>query len=333
MDFSKLHILVVEDTEPMRELLVDVLDSLGVQKISVAKNGEDAFRLICLRNPDLILTDWYMSPMDGIALTQKIRTNPASPNRTVPIIMMTGYSSPDRIAQARDQGVTEFLVKPFSVQDLSKRIIHVIKSPRDFIITENFAGPCRRRRKNEEFDGPAKRNGPEGIIKRISASFDLMSRVGVGALDPIIIDRTQKIIDNNEIDFAPLARKYLDDLRQELDLIKTTDHFSLRHLQEISAPVMQIKANARIFKYDRLGDLAAVMLNFIENLKEVDENVIKIINAHDRSLRLLIEKEMTGDGGAIGENFQKELEDVCARYTRMRSENQKRAFEKILGQS
>ena len=72
--------------------------------------------------------------------------------------MMTGYSALPRVAQARDTGATEFLVKPFSANDLARRIAYVINKPRDFIETSDYFGPDRRRRIIEDYQGPKRRN-------------------------------------------------------------------------------------------------------------------------------------------------------------------------------
>ena len=76
----------------------------------------------------------------------------------VPIIMMTGYSAMPRVSEARDCGATEFLVKPFSANDMARRIAYVINKPRDFIETEDFFGPDRRRRKIDNYRGPRRRD-------------------------------------------------------------------------------------------------------------------------------------------------------------------------------
>ena len=115
-----------------------------------------------------------MPKMDGLALTKLIRTSPQSPDKTIPIIMMTGYGSPHKISAARDMGVTEFLVKPFSAVDISKRIMNIIKSPRDFIITPQYAGPDRRRKIDTGLspNGYNNRTNPEGYKEKIK-SFNL----------------------------------------------------------------------------------------------------------------------------------------------------------------
>lgn len=168
LQLERLSILVVEDTVPMRKLICSVLDSLGVGQIDFARHGEEGFESFCKNNHDVILTDWMMEPVDGISFTHMVRNDPKSPNRIVPIILMTGYSALTRVAEARDNGVTEFLVKPFSANDLAKRIAYVINRPRDFIDCEGYFGPDRRRRKNVDYKGPFRRDDDEAGARTIS---------------------------------------------------------------------------------------------------------------------------------------------------------------------
>jgi two-component system, chemotaxis family, chemotaxis protein CheY len=163
--FKKISILVVDDTEPMRLLMRSVLESLGVGTIYSAENGRDAFNIFRKENPDLVLLDWNMEPVDGLTVAREIRRNPLSPNRVVPIVMMTGYSARSRVSAARDCGITEFLVKPFSANDLAKRLVHIVEKPRDFIETGDFFGPDRRRRKDPYYQGPSRRSEDGGVFE------------------------------------------------------------------------------------------------------------------------------------------------------------------------
>ncbi|MCB9983576.1 MAG: response regulator [Rhodospirillales bacterium] len=156
-EFEKLSVLIIEDTIPMLKLVSSVLETLGVGNIYTAANGQEGYKTFCENTPDIIITDWHMYPTSGIELVDKIRNNPASPNRMIPIVMMTGFSVLPRVEQARDTGVTEFLVKPFSANDLARRIAYVINRPRDFIETPDYFGPDRRRRKGESYKGPYRR--------------------------------------------------------------------------------------------------------------------------------------------------------------------------------
>jgi len=141
----------------MRKLIVSVLEALDVGMVYSADNATKGFEIFKRENPDMVIADWHMEPINGIALTLEIRKNPLSPNRMAPVVLVTGYSAMARVAQARDAGVTEFMVKPFSAHDLAKRIAHVINKPRDFIDTPTYFGPDRRRRVDADYKGPLRR--------------------------------------------------------------------------------------------------------------------------------------------------------------------------------
>ena len=156
-DFKKLSVLVVEDTVPMRKLIVSVLDALGVGTVLSSDSARRGFEIFRAERPDIVIADWHMVPMNGIDLTKEIRTNPLSSDRMAPVILVTGYSAANRVAEARDAGVTEFLIKPFSANDLAKRLAYVINKPRDFVDCADYFGPDRRRRNNLEYAGPKRR--------------------------------------------------------------------------------------------------------------------------------------------------------------------------------
>src|SRR6202012_4809402 len=115
------------------------------------------FTELCARNPDLVLTDLSMAPTDGIHLTKQIRTSGTSPNPYVPIIMVTGHPEKPRVEAARDAGVTEFLAKPITVQNLMARLTEIVERPRPFVRCDNYFGPERRRRRLDSYRGPWRR--------------------------------------------------------------------------------------------------------------------------------------------------------------------------------
>lgn len=165
LNLKKVKVLVVEDLQPMRSLIVSVLDAFGIGKIIEAKNGEQGYELFQTHNPDIIVTDWMMEPVDGLEFVRMVRQNQNSVNRLVPIIIMTGFSAMQRVVAARDLGATEFLTKPFTGRDLAKRINLIINRPRDFVETRDFFGPNRRRKRGDDYQGPLRRMG-EGTERR-----------------------------------------------------------------------------------------------------------------------------------------------------------------------
>ncbi|NQZ14904.1 MAG: response regulator [Alphaproteobacteria bacterium] len=154
---NTVKILLVEDMHPMLLLTRSILDIFGFKNVITAKDGEEAFQKFCYEKPDLVITDWIMDSMNGLELIEKIRTDSASPDKYVPIILMTGYSNKGRVEAARDCGMTEFLAKPFKARDLYTRIVQIVEKPRQFVKNENFFGPDRRRRKDDDYAGPVRR--------------------------------------------------------------------------------------------------------------------------------------------------------------------------------
>ena len=115
-DLANLEILVVDDSYHMRRLLRTLLQVLKVRNVHEAENGADALAALRSSAIDIVLADCQMQPVDGIQLAQKIRRSDKLPNPAVPIIMISGHSSPELITQARDVGVHEFLLKPASAR-------------------------------------------------------------------------------------------------------------------------------------------------------------------------------------------------------------------------
>ena len=163
--FGDVKVLVVDDQKYITDILKAIIETFGVKKIDICHNGEDAFSAFCRENHDLIITDWLLDGMDGLELTEKIRTSEKSPNRYVPVLLMTAFSEKHRVFKARDTGITEFLAKPFTANDLYVRIHQVIEKPRDFVLSDKFTGPDRRRKRvvdeNTRFKREEDHNDPE----------------------------------------------------------------------------------------------------------------------------------------------------------------------------
>jgi two-component system, chemotaxis family, chemotaxis protein CheY len=163
---SNIKFLIVEDNKFMQTVVRRILAALGSRDVRECDDGADALKIMKTFPADIVITDWAMDPIDGIELTQMIRTTSDSPNPYIPIIMLTAYSEMNRIVEARDSGVNEFVVKPISVKTLLSRIQAVIEKPRPFIRTNKFFGPDRRR-KDMKFTGADRRASqstlPEGV--------------------------------------------------------------------------------------------------------------------------------------------------------------------------
>ena len=156
MPLSIAKFLVVDDHRLSRAIVVEALRAVGASRIRQAEDGREAMEMISADMPDIAVVDFKM-PHDGLSLLQQIRRSPDSPDRTLPVIMLTAYTEVSRIAALRDAGANEVLTKPMSVKSLFRRVSSVIDSPRPFIVSENYVGPCRRRRVKPDYCGALRR--------------------------------------------------------------------------------------------------------------------------------------------------------------------------------
>lgn len=141
-----IKILVADDERMMQALVSDVLRHLGFKKITLANSGRQAIDLASRFPFDFIITDWRMGDMDGIDLIRFLRKSPDLPNHKVPIILLTGNTESHYVLTARDAGVNEYIIKPFTAEQLVKRIRAIIEKPRSFVQAPGYKGPDRRHR-------------------------------------------------------------------------------------------------------------------------------------------------------------------------------------------
>ena len=157
-DLGAVSILIVDDNLHMRNLLKSVLRALGCRVIKEAADGSEAFEVMNDGfEPDIMITDHRMAVIDGLELVRAVRGGADGSNRYLPIIMCTGYAQHAKVLEARDCGVTEFLVKPITAKTLHSRLASVINNPRLFVETRSYFGPDRRRRGDGEYKGSERR--------------------------------------------------------------------------------------------------------------------------------------------------------------------------------
>lgn len=147
----------MDDNVHMRQLITRMLQNHGVKNVYEAESAERAWDLLRKINPDLIVLDWVMNGMSGLGLVQLIRTDQQSPNPFMPVIMLTGHTSLERVQQARDAGVNEVVAKPVSPKTIVSRLTALVGHPRPYVRANGYFGPCRRRRIDAKYHGPEHR--------------------------------------------------------------------------------------------------------------------------------------------------------------------------------
>ena len=150
------NILLVEDYDFIKGLIIAMLRAFGVNNIIVCANAREAIETLTIHmaqaqgsSPkpiDIVLTDWMMPDGPGSELIQWMRNHKNETIRFLPVIMLSTFASEAAVRAARDLGANEVLVKPVSAEKVATRILSIIDHPRPFVKTVSFFGPDRRRR-------------------------------------------------------------------------------------------------------------------------------------------------------------------------------------------
>ncbi len=113
--------LVVDDFESMRKLVIKNLNSMGYMNVVQAGNGQEALRML-EQNPTIavVITDWNMPVMSGIELLRTIRAHDKF--KGLPVLMITAEIARHEVQEAAEAGVSDFLVKPFTVGGLQAKL-------------------------------------------------------------------------------------------------------------------------------------------------------------------------------------------------------------------
>ena len=116
-----IKILLVEDEESLASFIQPELELEGYS-VFWAQNGKDGLELFKKEKPTLILLDWMLPIYDGITVLRRIRKV-----SDVPIIMLTARNQASDISNALDQGLDDYMTKPFEIEELFARIRVILR--------------------------------------------------------------------------------------------------------------------------------------------------------------------------------------------------------------
>ena len=117
---SMITTLVVDDQLTMRSLIRTSLQQIGITDVREAMDGEQGLRDLAARPAHLIISDFNMPKLDGLGLLRAVRAYP--PTKNTAFIMLTGRADLELVARAKQFGVNNYLVKPFTTQALKDKI-------------------------------------------------------------------------------------------------------------------------------------------------------------------------------------------------------------------
>ena len=114
-----LSLLLVDDDPIMLASLSKQLAAEGIQ-VAVCRDGESALKHIIEHSPQLVITDWHMKPMDGLALSKTLRASAFGKN--IYLIMLTSFKDEESVVKAFEAGIDDYVTKPINLRLLVARI-------------------------------------------------------------------------------------------------------------------------------------------------------------------------------------------------------------------
>ncbi|EAQ13770.1 MULTISPECIES: phosphate regulon transcriptional regulator PhoB [Maritimibacter] len=136
MSTDKPLVLLVEDEPAQREILRYNLASEGYD-VSIAENGDDAMVLVEEIGPDLILLDWMLPGVSGIEICRRVKSRRETTD--IPVIMLSARSDEMDRVRGLETGADDYMVKPFSVQELMARIRTQLRRTRPASVGQQLA--------------------------------------------------------------------------------------------------------------------------------------------------------------------------------------------------
>lgn len=113
-------VLVVEDSDTIRKIIVQIVRKVGVGSVREAIDGSSAWVAIQESKPDLILSDWHMGPVDGYKLLRRVKGDPETEH--IPFFMITTETDVALVQKAKEAGTAVFIHKPFTADELKLKL-------------------------------------------------------------------------------------------------------------------------------------------------------------------------------------------------------------------
>jgi len=121
---KKLPIMIVDDYSTMLRILRNLLRQLEFENVEEATDGSMALQKLKLGNFGLVISDWNMQPVTGLDLLKQVRAD--AQLKHLPFIMVTAESKTENVIAAKQAGVSNYIVKPFTADTLKSKMESVL---------------------------------------------------------------------------------------------------------------------------------------------------------------------------------------------------------------
>lgn len=123
--FEDLSVLVVEDSNSIRQLICSTLKKHGFQRVFEAVDGKDALDKAGIQPPDLIISDLNMPRVNGFEFLKAVLGH--SVLKTIPFVVLTSETDDETFKQTMKMGAADFIKKPFTETDFMIKIRSIVE--------------------------------------------------------------------------------------------------------------------------------------------------------------------------------------------------------------
>ena len=349
LGLDRISIMVVEDNEYMLDIMVNSLKRMGFARIQKMKNGKEAVEYLKLTSKgfsaavepiDIVISDFIMSPVSGVHLLQWLRDDKQSPSRFMPFIMLSGAADRVNVEESRDHGVNDFMAKPFSVENIYKVLQRIIDNPRQFVTTQTYFGPDRRRsnkagppkgqERRKEGEGHATIVYSKDKVEKPTTPSDvwlfklpnyLKQKMGSNAMrqpfvlpDDVLTNAEQAL--KREADgFLDWAKGYLDKLSRQVVEAKQVSGERGPQFEEINLIAHELRGQGGTFGYPLITVFGKSLYEVTKPPCRQDDAALEIVKAHIDTMRAVLRDKVEGDGGEIGQMLFKALKLAINKFS------------------
>lgn len=344
---DRISIMVIEDNEYMLDILVNSLKRLGFTRVQKCKNGKEAVEYLKLTSKgfsaavepiDIVISDFVMSPVSGVHLLQWLRDDKQSPSRFMPFIMLSGAADRVNVEASRDHGVNDFMAKPFSVENIYKVLQRIIDAPRQFVTTQTYFGPDRRRSKAGPPKGQERRKEGEAHativyskdkVEKPASPSDvwlfklpnyLKQKMGSNAqrqpfvLPDDMLANAEQLLKREADGFLDWAKGYLDRLSRQVSEAKQISGERTANFDEINLIAHELRGQGGTFGYPLITVFGKSLYEVTKPPCRQDDASLEIVKAHIDTMRAVLRDKIEGDGGEVGQMLFKALKMAIAKY-------------------
>jgi len=144
INLEQSTVLLIDDNQQALDLLSSVFNGFGVKEQIKCASAIEGKKIIQDRSVDLVVIDCADPEMDSYAFARWLRRETPEPMKYIPIILLTGHASQNKVKEGRDCGVSFVVTKPLTPAVLLKRIQWLAIDEREFVECATYVGPDRR---------------------------------------------------------------------------------------------------------------------------------------------------------------------------------------------